>query len=239
MEIRDGAPRRLRRAESVLAARMSRLAVVVEDLHDSHNIDAVIRTAEAFGVQNLYRVETSVKDRIGRSVTQGAHQWMTVHRFDDPLACVDALHDDGYTVWAADVGEGTRPLHEMELPPKLAVAVGSELLGLSDALKAKVDHRFYLPMFGFTGSLNVSVTAAIVIWELARRMEGRDSVRGDLTDGEKAALREQWYDRLARTDAQRALFPQFIDDPPDPLDEKEPPPERQTLEASRNRKTEI
>ncbi len=232
MEIRDGAPRRLRRAESVLAARMSRLAVVVEDLHDSHNIDAVIRTAEAFGVQNLFRVETSVNERIGRNVTQGAHQWMTVQRFEEPVACVEALHEAGYTVWAADVGEGARPLHEMELPPRLAVAVGSELLGLSDTLKEAVDARFYLPMVGFTGSLNVSVTAAIVIWELARRMEERDGERGDLTDEHKAMLRGEWYERLARTDAQRQLFPQYIDDPPDPLDELEPPPERQTLEAS-------
>ena len=235
METSDGAPRRLRRAESVLATRMSRLAVLVEDLHDSHNIDAVIRTAEAFGVQHLYRVETSTRDHIGRGVTQGAHQWLTVHRFEDPASCVGALHDDGYTVWAADVGDGARPLHEMELPPRLAVAVGSELLGLSDELRDQVDGRFYLPMVGFTGSLNVSVTAAIVLWELARRMEERDGERGDLSDGEKAALREQWYHRLARTDAQRALFPQFIDDPPDPLTDLEPPPERQTLEASKGK----
>ncbi len=233
MELSDGAPRRLRRAEAVLQARMSRLAVVVEDLHDSHNIDAVIRTAEAFGVQNLFRVETAADARIGRSVTQGAHQWMTVQRFVDPVACVEALHEAGYTVWAADVGEGARPLHEMELPGRLAVAVGSELLGLSDTLRGAVDDRFYLPMQGFTGSLNVSVTAAIVIWELARRMEERDGRRGDLTDEQKAALRGEWYERLARTDAQKALFPRYLDDPPQPLDEREPPPERQTLTASR------
>ena len=235
METSDGAPRRLRRAESVLATRMSRLAVVVEDLHDSHNIDAVIRTAEAFGVQNLHRIEVSTDSKIGRGVTQGAHQWLTVQRYTDPAACVEALHERGYTVWAADVGEGARPLQEMELPPRLAVAVGSELLGLSQELKDQVDDRFYLPMVGFTGSLNVSVTAAIVIWELARRMEERDGARGDLTDDQKAALRERWYHRLARTDAQKVLFPGFIDDPPAPWSAHEPPPERQTLEASKKK----
>jgi tRNA (guanosine-2'-O-)-methyltransferase len=235
MELSDGAPRRLRRAEAVLQARMSRLAVVVEDLHDSHNIDAVIRTAEAFGLQNLYRVESSAQENIARGVTQGAHQWLTVQRYTDPASCVEALHEHGYTVWAADVGEGARPLHDMELPPRLAVAVGSELLGLSQELRDQVDDRFYLPMVGFTGSLNVSVTAAIVIWELARRMEERDGERGDLTDEDKAALREGWYHRLARTDAQKALFPGFIDDPPEPWSTHAPPPERQTLEASKKK----
>ncbi len=233
----DGAaPRRLRRAEAVLASRMARLAVVVEDLHDPHNIDAVIRSAEAFGVQHLYRVENPDVGGVHPRVTQGAHQWMTLHRFTDPGECLEALHADGYEVWAADVAPGAVPLGEVPLPDRLAVAVGSELEGLSPALRDGADGRFYLPMVGFTGSLNVSVTAAILIWEMARRMVERDGVNGDLDEAEKRALREHWYQRLARTDRQKQLFPQYLDDPPEPLFERTPPPERRSLQASRKRR---
>jgi len=235
VESEPDAPRRLRRAEAILASRMSRLAVVVEDVRDPHNIDAVVRTAESFGVQNLYRVETDTRESIAASVTQGAHRWLTQHRFERADTCLAGLRDDGYTVWAADVAPGAMPLDELELPPRLAVAVGSELEGLSEPMRAGADARFFLPMQGFTGSLNVSVTAAIVIWELVRRMVERDGQRGDLDDDEKAALRQLWYQRLARTEAQKRLFPQFVDSPPDPLYDRQPPPERRTLEASKKR----
>ena len=237
MEIDGGAPRRLRRAEAVLAARMNRLAVVVEDLHDSHNIDAVVRTAEAFGVQNVYRIDRS--DPVSPGVTQGAHQWLTLHRFDDPARCLASLRDGGYTVWAADVAEGAAPLDQLELPDRLALALGSESDGLSEALRDGADARFYLPMVGFTGSLNVSVSAAIVIWELVRRMVERDGCRGDLDEDEQVALRRLWYERLARTDAQKQLFPGYLDAPPDPLSDAAPPPERRSLEASGGRGTRV
>ena len=214
---------------------MSRLAVVVEDVRDPHNIDAVVRTAESFGVQHLYRVETDARESVSASVTQGAHRWLTQHRFERPESCLDDLHASGYTVWAADVAPGATPLDELELPPRLAVAVGSELEGLSEPMRAGADARFFLPMQGFTGSLNVSVTAAIVIWELVRRMVERDGQRGDLDDAEKVALRQLWYERLARTEAQKRLFPQFLDTPPEPQFDRQPPPERRSLEASRKR----
>ena len=72
------APRRLRRAEAVLARRLGSLAVVVEDLHDAHNIDAVVRTAEAFGIQRIYRIESDPGEVVHPKVTQGAHKWLTL-----------------------------------------------------------------------------------------------------------------------------------------------------------------
>lgn len=229
----DPPPRRLRRAEAVLARRLNNLALVVEDLHDSHNIDAVIRTAEAFGVQRLFRVESDAAAPVSRKVTQGAHQWLSVQRFADPAAAVDAVRAQGFQVWAADVAPGARPLDELELPPRLAVAVGSELEGLSPELRAAADRRFYLPMAGFTGSLNVSVSAAIVVWELTRRIRERDGEGGELPEDERIALRRRWYEALAKTPAQRVRFEAWLDHPPEPLSGEEPPPERRTLEGSR------
>lgn len=234
---KNSPPRRLRRAEAVLQHRMRRLAVVIEDLHDPHNIDAVARTAEAFGVQNLYRVEREPGKAVCSSVTQGAGKWLTSRRFDDADTCLAEVRDAGYTVWAADVSEGSHPLDELELPPRLAVVMGSELHGLSPAMREGAHERFYLPMVGFTGSLNVSVTAALVIWELVRRFIERDGQRGDLSDTDKAVLRERWYHKLARTKAQQVCFPTFVDDPPDPLETMEPPPLRgDWLEAGGTRK---
>jgi len=231
----DDAPRRLRRAEAVLARRLDSLAVVVEDLHDAHNIDAVVRTSEALGIQRVYRIESDPGEVVHPKVTQGAHRWLTLTRYHDPEACLAQVRADGYQVWAADVAPGARPLQQMELPDKLAVCVGSELEGLTPALREAADARFYLPMVGFTGSLNVSVTAAIVLWELTRRLRERLGAAGDLSEEHKAALRDDWYRRLARTRAQQVSFPAFVDDPPEPLFDDEPPPERRSLEASRGK----
>ncbi len=228
----DSPPRRLRRAEAVLARRLANLALIVEDLHDSHNIDAVIRTAEAFGVQRLVRIESNAGARVSRRVTQGAHRWLSVRRHDDPATAIDEIRADGFEVWAADVAPGARPLDELELPPRLAVAVGSELEGLSPALREAADRRFYLPMSGFTGSLNVSVSAAIVVWELTRRFRERDGALGGLPADEREALRRRWYEDLAGSQAQRARFTAWLDRPPEPLSEEAPPPERRTLEGS-------
>jgi tRNA (guanosine-2'-O-)-methyltransferase len=227
-------PRRLRRAEAVLARRLANLALIVEDLHDSHNIDAVIRSAEAFGVQRVLRIETHAGAKISRKVTQGAHRWLTVGRFDDPAAALAAARADGFEVWAADVAPGSRPLDELPLPPRLAVAVGSELEGLSEELRTSADRRFYLPMSGFTGSLNVSVSAAISIWELSRRFRERDGEGGGLPPQDRAELRARWYRSLGKTPAQRARFEPWIEHPPEPLVEGGPPPERRTLEGSRS-----
>ncbi len=205
---------------------MRRLAVVIEDLHDPHNIDAVARTAEAFGVQNLYRIERDPAKAVCSSVTQGAGKWLTTRRFGDAEACLAEVREQGYTVWAADVSEGALPLDELELPPRLAVVMGSELQGLSPAIREGADARFYLPMVGFTGSLNVSVTAALVVWELVRRFIERDGHRGDLSDADKAILRDSWYHSLARTKAQQASFPSYLESPPEPLEALEPPPLR-------------
>ncbi len=226
------APRRLRRAEAVLARRMGRLAVVVEDLVDSHNIDAVVRTAEALGVQHLYRIERDTGDLVHPEITQGAHRWLTIERFTDAGDCIDAVRAAGYGVWAADVAPGARPLDELELPPRLAVVLGSEGMGLSPVVRERADERFYLPMVGFTGSLNVSVTAALVMWDLVRRFVRRDGFRGDLDEAQRERLRALWYRRLARTRSQRLLFPRYLDHPPPPADQDVPPPDRRTLGAS-------
>ncbi len=228
----DAPPRRLRRAEAVLTRRLANLALIVEDLHDSHNIDAVIRTAEAFGVQRLLRIERDAGAKISRKVTQGAHRWLTVQRFSDPLEALAAAREQGFQVWAADVAPGARPLDELELPPRLAVAMGSELEGLSPALREAADRRFYLPMSGFTGSLNVSVSAAISIWELSRRFRERDGEAGGLSAEERAELRGRWYEALGKSPVQRARFAGWVDRPPEPLLEREPPPERRTLQGS-------
>jgi tRNA (guanosine-2'-O-)-methyltransferase len=230
----EAPPRRLRRAEAVLARRLANLALIVEDLHDSHNIDAVIRSAEAFGLQRVLRIETDAGAKISRKVTQGAHRWLTVSRFNDPGAALAAARADGFQVWAADVAPGSRPLDELPLPPRLAVAVGSELEGLSEELRASADRRFYLPMSGFTGSLNVSVSAAISVWELSRRFRERDGEQAGLPADERAVLRQRWYQALGKSPAQRARFASWVDRPPPALVEGGPPPERRTLDGSRS-----
>jgi len=220
------APRRLRRAEAVLARRTGRLLVALERCADEHNRQAVLRTAEAFGVQKVALVEGGgrASEAMSPGVTRGAAQWLDLRRFADPAACVAALKAEGWTIWATDLSpsaEPAEPARLAPLPAKLALIFGREADGVSAEALAAADRRLYLPMAGFMESLNLSVSAALL---LQRLFDACPEMRGDLSDGERAEIRARWYRRLAGG-KQPGRFDEWLAHPPPPLDELRMAPE--------------
>ena len=226
MPERDAAPRRLRRAEAVLARRTGRLLLVLERCSDEHNRLAVLRPAEALGVQRVALVEGvgRASEAMSKGVTRGAAQWLDLRRFRDPSACVATLKEEGWTIWATDLSpsaESAEPSSLAPLPAKLALIFGRETDGVSEEALAAADRRLYLPTVGFMESLNLSVAAALL---LQRLFDACPEMRGDLSASERAVIRARWYRRLAGG-KQPARFDGWLVNPPPPLEELRLPPE--------------
>ena len=189
-------PRRLVRAEQVLAARTRRVAVILESSQDPHNVHAVLRTAEALGVQEVHVVAPRGEAAaISPGVTQRAHEWLTVTRHADVDSAVAAARAEGREIWATALAPEARSLTGLTARGPVAVILGNESDGISPRARELADVLVRIDLVGFSGSLNLSVAAAIVLWEL-RRTDLAEGVRGDLDGARVTALRERWYPPL-------------------------------------------
>jgi tRNA (guanosine-2'-O-)-methyltransferase len=163
-------PARLQRIEEVVAARTDDLVVVLDRVADPHNLSAVLRSADAFGVQNVHAVIEQGGFRASRGVSKGTHRWLDVTRYDSADACARRLKAAGYVIYVATMDGQTTPEGLREVS-RLAVVFGNEHRGVSPEMRAWADGTFSIPMRGFVESLNISVAAAITLQTLAH--EGR------------------------------------------------------------------
>ncbi|HUQ02864.1 MAG TPA: RNA methyltransferase [Kofleriaceae bacterium] len=183
---------RVARIDAVLAARLGSVVPVVEDVYEPHNGGAVIRSAEALGLQELHILETGVRFQALRGITRGCHRWMDLARWRDAVACTSALRARGFTIYAT-TPRGAIPLDAVDVSRPVAIVFGNEHAGLPDATIAACDGAVVLPMFGFTESFNLSVTAALATSQLAARRRAFLGASGDLDDARVAQLRARWY----------------------------------------------
>jgi tRNA (guanosine-2'-O-)-methyltransferase len=189
-------PQRLARMEAVLAARTRHLTVVFEDVYHPHNASAVLRTCECLGVQDVHIVEGYKRFRPNVEVVHGAARWLTLHRWRKPnghdvKSCLAALRARGYRVVATSPRDDAMPLGVVPLDQPLAVCFGTEETGLTPDVLAAADLCAQIPMPGFTRSLNVSVTAALVLYDLTTRLRAHD-LPWPLSEAERDELRLLW-----------------------------------------------
>ena len=178
------------RIEAVLAARLSRLTVVIENLHDPHNGAAAIRSVEAFGLTQLHVVEQAEPFRFSPRVTQGCEKWIELRRHQAFAACADELHGRGFALLAA-VPNCDQRVDELDPLRPTALVFGNEHTGLSGEALARCDARFTIPMHGFTQSFNLSVSVALSVYEWAKRR--RANQPGDLQPDELSRLKARYY----------------------------------------------
>jgi len=158
--------RRLNKLKSVLAHRQPDLTVVVENIHDPHNVSAMLRTCDAAGVMwiNLiYSIEKSPK--IGKRSSASAFKWVEQRTFKSLDECYAQLHSEGFRIYATHLGEDSASLYDLDLTKKVALVFGNEHRGVSEEAARKADGCFKIPMFGMTQSLNVSVACAVCLYE--------------------------------------------------------------------------
>jgi tRNA (guanosine-2'-O-)-methyltransferase len=180
------------RIDAAAAARLGGLRVVIENLHDPHNGAAVLRSAEAFGVQRVEVIESVEPFRFSSTVTQGCEKWLDVVRHETLAAAVAALRADGFAIYAAVPG-APATVEDLDFARPAAVMIGNEHDGLTAEAIAAADVRFGIPMAGMTRSLNLSVATALITeraTQLRRRALGRP---GDLDPDAVLALRARFY----------------------------------------------
>lgn len=190
--------RRLHRMIEVAQQRLCSVSVVVENLYDPHNASAIVRTAEGFGLDEVHVVEQPNRFEPARAIVRGADRWVRVRRHRGLTPCLAELTAAGFAICAADVGPGCVPLDMLPVDTPIALVLGSEHDGLSRRAKGLADHRFTIPMHGFTGSFNVSVSAAIALFDVARRRRAVLGGRGDLSEAARFERVRSWLDKTVR-----------------------------------------
>jgi tRNA (guanosine-2'-O-)-methyltransferase len=186
---------RLARMRDVLTRRTRNLVLVVEDLYDPHNMSAVVRTAEAHGVQELHVVEHRTRFAPHKKITLGAHNWMDIQRYGAPEDCLTHLRDRGFQVVTGALTPRSIPIHAIDFARPTAMVFGNEHDGLTSAFLDRADQVFQIPMHGFSQSLNISVSAAIATFFAVNeriRLLGRS---GDLSPEDQAQILDAWLKR--------------------------------------------
>jgi tRNA (guanosine-2'-O-)-methyltransferase len=167
--------KRLQKIKDV-ASRRQEGVIVLEDIHDPHNAAAVLRTAEAFGIQKVYFIFNKQAPfnpkKIGKATSSSANKWLTFETFKTAKECFGKLKKQGYTIAATILDEKAKSILKTKLTdPKIALCFGNEHSGLSSEAIKMSDIHLYLPMQGFVQSLNLSVTAAIFMYEVFRQRQ--------------------------------------------------------------------
>lgn len=171
-------PKRLQKITGVVSRRQPNIIVVLEDIHDPHNSAAILRTCDAMGIQNVWYIfekETRYNPkRIGKATSSSANKWLDFQIFLSTASCIDELKKQGYVIAVTALHNNAVSLLEKKFDEeKIAVIVGNEHSGVSETALASTDIVLQIPMLGFVQSMNVSVAAAMVLWEITKQRYGK------------------------------------------------------------------
>jgi tRNA (guanosine-2'-O-)-methyltransferase len=175
----------------VLENRTKHFTVVVEDVFQMHNASAVMRSCEVFGIQELNVIEERYGKSIDKEIAMGAQKWVDINKFDNVSNCVETLKNQGYQIIATTPHENDCLLEDFDISKPSALFFGTERDGLSDEVLLKADGFLKIPMAGFTESLNISVSAAIIIQNLTNRLR-QSEIDWHLSEEEISEKRLAW-----------------------------------------------
>ena len=166
--------RRLGRLKEVLNERTNHITLVLEDVYQTHNFSAVLRSADIFGIQTTNFIENRNKYKISEDVSMGSTQWLTLNRYqhheNNTRACLTDLKAKGYKIVATSLHKNSVSLQELDVSKPIAIVFGTELTGISSDVEEMADEFVKLPMYGFTESFNISVCAALCMYELSTKI---------------------------------------------------------------------
>lgn len=186
------------RIEEVLNWRTYHVAVTLEDLYQSQNASAAIRTCECFGVQRIFTIENRNPLTLNKDVVVGSTKWVDIERFSNPdedntARCIERLSALGYRVIATTPHKSAKDVRNLDISSPFALLFGTELDGLTENALEMANDRVRLPMFGFTKSYNISVSVALVLSELVQRLH-QSGANWQLDEAERKELRQRWYE---------------------------------------------
>ena len=188
-------PERFDRLTSVLNKRQPDLTVVLENVFDPHNISAVMRTADAVGIQDIFILNNKIPPhrKWGAKSSSSAAKWLTVHQYTDAAACFAALRKRYKKIYTTHLSTDAVGLHELNLTEPVALVFGNEHSGVSDDIIAMADGNFIIPQVGIIKSLNISVACAVTLYEAYRQKNNAGHYDAIKLEGEKLeSLRMEW-----------------------------------------------
>ncbi len=165
-------PRRLKKMKEVLSRRQRDLVLFMDRVKNEHNFSALIRTADAVGIHEIYYgLEEGKEAPINEGVTLGAHRWVFLRPLKDPKEKLKEFRDKGYQVVVTWLGAGSKDFREVDYTKPTVIVVGNEVEGVSPELLPLATEKIKIPMMGMVQSLNVSVATGIILYEALRQRE--------------------------------------------------------------------
>ena len=182
--------------KKLIQKRTKYLTVVLENIYQPLNASAVLRSCDCFGIQDVHVIENYNEFKPDREVAMGASNWLTVNRYNknenNTLDCIQSLKNKGYRIVATSPHNSQTNLINFDLSKgKTALFFGTELEGLSDVVLENADEHLHIPMYGFTESFNLSVSAAICLYEMRMKME-KENIKWHMTEDEKNQVLLNW-----------------------------------------------
>lgn len=162
---------RIKKIEKVVGFKQPTITVVIEDVHDPHNVSAILRSCDAIGVVDVHLVYTIEKfPRLGKKTSAGTKKWINQHSYDSIEECFTVLKEDGFTICTTHMAKDSVSLYDIDFTGKIAIVIGNEHRGVTDKAVELSDVNYLIPMYGMAQSLNVSVAAAVSLYEASRQL---------------------------------------------------------------------
>ena len=186
---------RKQKVEAVLNNRQSNLTIVLEDVQDPRNVTAVMRTADAVGIQDIYVINTGRPNikKFGYKSGSSAAKWITVHQFTDTVTCFEALRQRFDTILTTHLSSDAIDLYSIDFTHSVALVFGNEQEGVSEKARELADGNFIIPQVGMVQSLNISVACAVSIYEAYRQKKQAGHYdQSTMLSEQFNLLKEQW-----------------------------------------------
>jgi len=188
--------------DKVVQHRTRHITVVLEDIFQPHNASAVLRSADLTGIQDVHIIENRNRYTVNPEVAMGSSKWLNLIKYntakeDNTLTAYKALRQAGYRIVATTPHTRDQTLDELPLDGKMALVFGTELKGLSETAIAEADEYLRIPMYGFTESYNISVSAALTLFTLTEKLR-KSSIQWQLSEEEKLDTLIEWAKRTIK-----------------------------------------
>ena len=180
--------------DKVVRKRTNHFTVVTEDVYQLHNTSAVMRSCDVFGIQNIHVIEERNLKKIDREIAMGAQKWVTLNRYHSSEECIQNLREKGYQIVASSPHYDAGMLSDFDISKPSAIFFGTETNGLSKEIIDQADEFIKIPMAGFTESLNISVSAAIILQDITQKLRS-SNLDWELTENEKNAVKFEWLSK--------------------------------------------